>query len=116
MTQDQLIIDLFKADLIADVIGVVLFVVVYAMLAPWWRNPIGRTLVMMDILIGLGLLPSVMSLFFHFNRQASLIAAWFDVADFAAIAIVLFLRIPLWIRLHREKETIEMPEEDSHEQ
>ena len=104
MTQAQLVVSLFKADLIADETAVFLFVAVYTLLAPWWRNPLGRTLVMLDILIGLALLPSVLSLFWHFSRLTSFVAAWCDVATFAAIAIVLFLRIPLWIRMHRDRK------------
>lgn len=102
MTQEQLIIALFKADLIADIVAVVLFTVVYSLLAPWWRNPIGRTLVVMDILVGAAVCPSVLSLFWSFNRLTSLIAAWADVAVFGAIALVILARIPLWIRLHKK--------------
>lgn len=105
MTQDQLIIFLFRADLIADIAAVILFTVVYSVLAPWWKNPIGRTLVALDILVGLAVLPSVFALFFHFSRLSSRLAAWFDVAIFAAIAVLLLLRIPLWIRLHRDKNS-----------
>jgi len=101
MTQDQLIIALFKGDLIADLIAVALFTAVYTFLAPWWRNPIGRTLVLLDILLGMAVLPSALSLFWHFSRLTSLVAAWLDVSVFAAIAVLLLLRIPLWIRLHR---------------
>lgn len=101
MTQEQLIITCFKVDLIADLVAVLLFTVIYSALAPWWRNPIGRTLVMMDILIGLAVLPTVLSLFWRFNRLTSLLAAWADVGIFAAIALVILIRIPLWIRLHK---------------
>lgn len=104
MTQEQLIIDLFKVDLIADIVAVVLFTVVYSLLAPWWRNPIGRTLVVMDILVGAAVCPSVLSLFWSFNRLTSLIAAWADVAVFGAIALVILARIPLWIGLHKNKD------------
>lgn len=102
MTQEQLILTLFKADLIADLVSVVLFTAVYSLLAPWWRNPIGRTLVIMDILVGVAVLPTVLSLFWSFNRLTSLISAWCDVGTFAAIAIVIIMRIPLWIKLHRK--------------
>lgn len=104
MTQEQLIIAFFKGDLIADLAAVILFVVVYTLLAPWWRNPVGRTLVLMDILVGVAVLPTVLSLFWQFSRLTSLVAAWCDVGTFAAIAMVVLLRIPLWIRLHRKKK------------
>ena len=104
MTQEQLIITCFRGDLIADLIAVILFTVIYSVLAPWWRNPIGRTLVMMDVLVGLAVLPTVLSLFWSFNRLTSLIAAWADVGIFAAIALVILARIPLWVRLHKRRQ------------
>jgi hypothetical protein len=103
MSQDELLLLLFKVVLIASEAATVAFTVVYSVLAPWWANPIGRTLVQLDILLGLALVPSILSLFWHFNRLTSHIAAWVDVGLFALIALTLFARIPLWIRLHRDK-------------
>lgn len=115
MTQEQLIIQLFKGVLVADELAVLLFIAVYSVLSPWWLDPIGRTVVLLDALIGVALLPSVLSLFWHFNRLTSLVSAWCDVSAFAAIALVLLLRIPLWIRTHRqllaEERTQEVPGE-----
>ena len=51
MSQAQWIILLFKIALIADAIAIVVFVVDYTRLAPWWRNPIGRTIVSKDCLL-----------------------------------------------------------------
>ena len=48
-----------------------LFVAVYGYLADWRHNPIGRTVVWLDILLALALAPSTLSLFFHFNRLTS---------------------------------------------
>lgn len=104
MTQEQLITELFKIDLIADLTAVVLFTAVYTVLAPWWRNPVGRTLVVLDILLGLAVIPSLLSLFFQFSRLTSYLAAWFDTGIFALIALALLQRIPLWIRLHRSNQ------------
>ena len=58
MSQDRLLLLLLKADLAADVAAVVLFVGAYSYLAKWWANPVGRTLVILDIEVGLGLVPS----------------------------------------------------------
>lgn len=104
MSQDQAVLLLFKVMLIADVTAVVLFVAVYSYLSPWRRNPIGKTLVYLDILLALAVTPSLLSLFFHFSRLTSHVAAWVDVGLFALIALALLARIPLWVRLHMDKE------------
>ena len=106
MSQDELIIFLFKVVLIACEVAVIAFVAVYSRLAAWWSNPLGRTVAQLDILLGAALLPSIMSLFWHFSRLTSHIAAWFDLGIFALIAVTLFTRIPLWIRLHRTRTTV----------
>jgi membrane associated rhomboid family serine protease len=104
VTQDQLIVLLFKIALVADVASIVAFIAVYWRLAPWWRNPIGRTIVTKDFLLILLLLPSVLSLFFQFNRLTSRVAAWADLGLFVLLAAVMTWRCAVWIRVHRDKE------------
>lgn len=103
MSQDQVVLLMFKVMLVADVTAVALFVAVYSYLSPWRRNPIGRTLVYLDILLAAAVTPSLLSLFFHFSRLTSHVAAWIDVGLFALIALALLARIPLWVRLHMDK-------------
>lgn len=104
MTQDQLIILLFKIVLLAAVVSVLAFVVQYTLLAKWWKNDIGRTLVVKDILLILSLLPTVMSLFFHFNRVTSHVAAWTDVVMFGLLTPCMLWRIRVWQRVHSRKD------------
>lgn len=103
MTQDQLISLLYRIVLIAGELSVVGFVVVYTVLAPWWRNPLGRTIVQLDLLIGSAMLISILSLFFNFNRLTSRVAGWLDLAVFTMITLTLSARIPLFIRTHRRR-------------
>lgn len=103
MNQDQLIILLFKVTLLADVLAVAAFIAVYWRLAPWYKNPIGRTIVIEGILLILMLTPSLLSLFLHFNRLTSHIAAWVDIGLFALLAPVMLWRCAVWIRIHRAK-------------
>lgn len=103
MNEDQWIVLLFKVVLITDVIAVIAFVVQYWRLAPWWRNQIGRTIVVKDILLAACLIPSIMSLFFKFSRLTSHVAAWIDLALFGLIAPVMCWRIIVWQRIHRDK-------------
>lgn len=101
MTQDNLILLLFKIVIVADLVTLAAFVAVYTRLAKWWANTIGRTIVIKDILLGAALTPSVLSLFLKFNRLTSHIAAWVDIALFAGIAAVMVWRCFVWGKLHR---------------
>ena len=103
MTQDQLILLLLKIILIADVVSIVAFIADYSRMASWWRNPVGRTIVVKDILLVLVLIPSVLSLFFTFSRLSSHIAAWVDVALLGALAPVMLWRIVVWRRVQAGK-------------
>ena len=103
MSQDELILLLFKIVLIADVISVAGFVALYWKLSQgaMWRNEIGRTIAVKDILLIACLLPSILSLFAHFNRLTSHIAAWVDVVLFGALTPVMLWRIAVWRRIHK---------------
>lgn len=105
MNQDQLIILLFKVVLISGAASVTLFIAVYWRLAPWWRNEIGRTIVVKDFLLIACLMPSILSLFFHFSRLTSYVAAWTDVALFGLLTPVMLWRVRVWHRVHKNKET-----------
>lgn len=103
MTQDQLIILLLRIILIADVICIAAFIADYTRMAPWWRNPIGRTIVIKDILLILVLIPSILALFFTFDRFTSYVAAWVDVALLGALIPVMLWRIAVWRRVKAGK-------------
>lgn len=100
-TQDQWILFAFKVVLIAGIVSIIAFIVQYSRYAPWWRNEIGRTLIVKDILLVLLLVPSILSLFLHFSRLSSHIAAWIDVGLFGLLTPVMIWRIAVWARIHR---------------
>ncbi len=101
MTQDQAIILGFKVTEVASLVTIAAFAAYYTKLVPWWKNPIGRTIVAKDLALILVLMPSVLSIFFHFNRLTSYVAAWFDVAAFTAVPVIMIWRIVAWRRLDR---------------
>ena|SRR6185437_2005961 len=102
MNQEALIILFFKISIISVIVSAVGFILLYTKLAPWWKSPIGRTLVWKDILLVLALIPSALSLFLKFNRLTSTVAAWFDVGDFFLISAVLVARCKVWVNIHRK--------------
>lgn len=104
MTQEQWIIFLFRIACVSIELTVIAFIVIYTLLAPWWRNVLGRSIVTIDALLGMAFIPSVLSLFFDFNRLTSRIAAWADIVVFFAIAGVMLWRCWIWIRIHRKKK------------
>ena len=112
MRQDQWILLLFKIVLIADLVALAAFAADYTRLAKWYKNPIGRTLVIETLLLGAALTPSVLSLFFTFNRLTSHIAAWVDLALFAGIAGVMAWRTVVFERIHRDKQNGEESSND----
>ena len=72
MTQAQWIILAFKVADIASVVTIAAFIGVYTRYAKWWRNPIGRTIVIKDVALILVLIPSILSIFFQFNRSPAI--------------------------------------------
>lgn len=101
MTQDMLLILLFRITLIAGAVSFAAFVLQYTLLAPWWRDRLGRTIVIKTLLLLLAYIPSILSLFFRFNRLTSHIAAWFDVGIFTLIVAVMAWRIAVWQKVYR---------------
>jgi hypothetical protein len=103
VSQDQFLILAFKVVEVASVVTIAVFVACYT----WWtrgkcwRNPIGQTIVIKDIALVLVLIPSLLSIFLHFNRLTSHIAAWFDVAAFGAVPVIMVWRIIAWRKIHK---------------
>lgn len=101
MTSPPLLILLTKITLIADMVAIIAFIADYSRLAPWWRNPVGRTIVIKDLLL-LGVISMVvLSVFFQFSRLTSQVAAWIQIAELAAMAVVMLWRIVVFERIHR---------------
>jgi hypothetical protein len=100
VSQDQAIILAFKIIEVASVVAIAAFIGCYSRWAAWWSNPIGRTIVLKDIALVLVLFPSILSIFFQFNRLSSHIAAWFDVGSFALVPVIMCWRIVVFRRIH----------------
>jgi hypothetical protein len=101
MSQEDAIILAFKVVEVASVVSIVAFVAYYTKVAPWWRDPIGRTIVIKDLALILVLIPSILSIFLHFSRLSSYVAAWFDVASFALVPVIMCWRIVVWRKIHK---------------
>jgi hypothetical protein len=104
MSQAQWLLLVTKIVIIADVVTILGFVLNYTRLAPWWRDQLGRTIVIKDLLILLVELPVALSLFFAFNRLDSTFAAWFEVACLGLVAPAMIWRTVVWEKIHRKKK------------
>ncbi len=101
MSQDEAILLAFKVVEVASVVTIVAFVACYTRWAAWYRNPIGRTIVIKDLLLIIAFIPSILSLFWTFNRLTSHIAAWLDVAMIGLISPVMIWRIFVFGKIHK---------------
>jgi hypothetical protein len=102
MSQDQWITLCFKVIEVSALVTITGFVACYSWWARWYRDPVGRTIVLKDIALALVLIPSILSIFFSFNRLTSHIAAWFDVGSFALVPVIMVWRVVVFRRIHRD--------------
>lgn len=101
MSQGQWIAWVLKAGLISGFVSLTAWIALYSALAPWWRNPVGRTLVAKTALIAGLFVPSILGLFFHLSRQDSYIAGWADTALICLVSPVMWWRSIVWWRLYK---------------
>lgn len=80
----------------------VLFVAVYSLLAPWWHNPLGRTIVALDGGIILTLLPHMLRLVLGVN-EAGTFYAWFEFLAFMLVPASILWRTWILLRIHRSE-------------
>lgn len=99
--QEQVIVLLLKVFLISGFAANVLFISTYSKIAKWWRNPVGRSLVIESGLIALLLVPTALSLFLSLSRTTSDVAGWADVVLIGAITPVMTWRSIVWLRMYR---------------
>lgn len=103
MSQDQAIVLAFKVVEVASVVTIAVFVACYTWWtkARCWTSPIGQTIIFKDVALILVLVPSLLSIFLHFNRLTSYVAAWFDVGSFALVPVIMVWRIFVWRKIHK---------------
>jgi hypothetical protein len=101
VTQDQVVALAYKAAEVVSVSAIAAFIVCYTMWASWWRDPIGRTIVIKDVLLLVAFVPPILSMFLHFNRFTSFIAAWVDIAMVGLIGLVMIWRIYAFWKIHK---------------
>lgn len=97
--QEHWIILLLKVFCISGIAANVLFIGTYSKIAKWYRNPVGRSVVIESALIALLLVPTTLSLFLNLNRTTSDIAGWVDTVLIGAITPIMCWRCVVWLRM-----------------
>jgi hypothetical protein len=77
----------------------VLFVIVYTAVAPWWRTPMGRNIVSLDLVTALALLPSALHWIFSITVYFSEWYAWFSYSAVGLVPVVIAWRAVILVRL-----------------
>ena len=101
MSQEAWIVLCLKVALIAGFVSLAGWIALYTALAPWYRNPIGRTLVAKTALVAAMFVPTTLSLFWHLSRKDSYLVGWIDVALIGLVTPVMVWRSVVWVKLHR---------------
>jgi hypothetical protein len=93
------LLEALKIACICGFVSLTGWIVLYTKMAPWWQNPIGRTLVAKTMLVAGLLVPATLSLFFpHLNGT---FVSWADFSLIALITPVMIWRSVVWIKLYR---------------
>lgn len=69
------------------------FLVGYSLLAPWWRNPIGRAVASLDAALLFALLPSMLHLVFGLNVAQYHWFAWYYGASLLLVSAITLWRL-----------------------
>lgn len=113
---DRILILVLQIVLISGFTSILLWIITYSRVAKWWRNPVGRTIVLFAALVAGLLVPTTLSLFFNLNRTTSVAAAWADVTFIGLVSPVMCWRIVTWRRLARDGRAAERGDKDSRDE
>jgi hypothetical protein len=113
VTSPALLILLTKIVLIGDMVAIASFICDYSRLAQWWKNPVGRTIVMKDLFL-LGVISLIVaSVFFQFSRLTSEVASWIQIVLLGGMAAAMLWRILVFERIHRNGRRPKGGDDDS---
>jgi hypothetical protein len=97
----SLVMSVQAAEVLTTFFCSLAFIALYTVVAPWWRNPLGRNLVAFDASLSLTLLPSVIHHTFGPSAASSAFFGWFTVVAFAMVPCVIIWRAVIMVRMQR---------------
>lgn len=99
MSQLHVLLQLGRSVEIAALVLAVLFVAQYTWYSPWWRDPIGRTVVAEAVAVFLSLAPGLFESYFTLTTTEYVVMLWFNFAFIALIPAIFAWRILVWHKL-----------------
>ena len=103
MTQDQWVVLLLRVAIPAAAASLLGWVLVYGRLQPWWRDPIGVTLVVKSLIVVVQLTLLGLAVYLHLNRLDNRVIAWAYTLFTLAICPVMIWRTVVWVRASRPR-------------
>ena len=96
MSHAELIVTAQRVVLVTGLTSILTWIGLYTAMAPWWRDPIGRTLVAKSALLACLFVHPILIVFF--GLRGSVVAAWADVTLVGLVTPVMVWRIVVWVR------------------
>jgi hypothetical protein len=100
VTYPAYILDLLKAGVVSAAAAIVLFIVQYTVSAPWWLDPVGRTVVAKDAALLVLVGPNCLSILWP-SLVSPMFIAWADISSLFLVAGLLAWRCIVWYRIQR---------------
>lgn len=99
MTEIQWLSLYAKSVEVAALVMAGLFIIQYTWYSPWWRDAVGRTIVLMDAAVFLSVAPAVIESYFPLTVAEKVTAHWVNVSFIALIPVIFLWRIAVWRRM-----------------
>lgn len=84
-----------------------LFIAAYSLLAKWWSTPVGITIVLLDLMIDLVLLPDMLLYLFGVNVTGSEFWTFLVLGAIAAVPLIILWRLAILLKVqlgHRGRD------------
>lgn len=101
MSQAQFLMLVGEVDILSAFFAGIGFILVYTVLAPWWRYPVGRTVVALDSALVAITLPQTLHALFGIHVVTNVNWAWFTVITFALVPITIIWRTAVFVQVQR---------------
>lgn len=92
MTWQRFVADYGEIVTLAAFFSAIGFIALYSFVAPWYKSTLGRSIVALDTAVALTVFPSVLHFLFGVTSLQSEAFAFFTLAAFSAIPIIIIWR------------------------
>jgi hypothetical protein len=106
-----LLLTLFKWSESISFVVIIAFIIQYTLQAKWWRNPLGRSIVLESVAILLVLFPETLHFYLHISTATSTGFAWYSLVSFSMIPVIMLSRMVSFERLRR---SFKRTDDDEH--